>query len=169
LQAYETEAGADWVQPDSPHSTDDIRRTRHVVSGPLSFTKGKQAQAMGLSATASYRGRRGKSRELYGRLHRRGQETAGVSGCRSIVGGPHLLGWNSMSAERKCKLFWEDPTRFYARSSLKLERIDRHAIPHRNGGRAASLMSRRVAQFISCNGGPHVARGWDRPFVGQSQ
>jgi hypothetical protein len=29
-----------------------------------------------------------------------------------------VLGWNSMKAERKQKLFWDNPVRFYARSGL---------------------------------------------------
>jgi 2-methylisocitrate lyase-like PEP mutase family enzyme len=41
LRAYETEAGVDWVQLESPHSTDEIAQARKVVAGPLSFMKGK--------------------------------------------------------------------------------------------------------------------------------
>jgi len=41
LQAYETDAGTDWVQLESPHSTDEIKRARAAVRGPLSFMKGK--------------------------------------------------------------------------------------------------------------------------------
>ena len=41
LKAYETEAGVDWVQLESPHSEDEIRRARAAVKGPLSFMKGK--------------------------------------------------------------------------------------------------------------------------------
>lgn len=41
LRAYETEAGVDWVQIESPHSTDEIAQARKVVAGPLSFMKGK--------------------------------------------------------------------------------------------------------------------------------
>src|SRR5262252_8779882 len=41
LQAYEREAGVDWVQLESPHTTDEIRRARTAVEGPLSFMKGK--------------------------------------------------------------------------------------------------------------------------------
>src|ERR1700692_3871612 len=33
LAAYEAEAGVDWVQLESPHSTDDIRLARQAVSG----------------------------------------------------------------------------------------------------------------------------------------
>ncbi len=41
LQAYESEAGVDWVQLESPHSIEEIERARSVVSGPFSFMKGK--------------------------------------------------------------------------------------------------------------------------------
>ncbi len=41
LTAYETVAGVDWVQLESPHSPDEIRMARQAVSGPLSFMKGK--------------------------------------------------------------------------------------------------------------------------------
>jgi 2-methylisocitrate lyase-like PEP mutase family enzyme len=48
LTAYETEAGVDWVQLESPHSTEDISRARQVVSGPLSFMKGKLPRYLSL-------------------------------------------------------------------------------------------------------------------------
>jgi 2-methylisocitrate lyase-like PEP mutase family enzyme len=41
LQAYRKEAGVDWVQLESPHSVDEIKRARAAVEGPLSFMKGK--------------------------------------------------------------------------------------------------------------------------------
>jgi 2-methylisocitrate lyase-like PEP mutase family enzyme len=41
LAAYETEAGVDWVQLESPHSPEEIAMARKAVSGPLSFMKGK--------------------------------------------------------------------------------------------------------------------------------
>jgi 2-methylisocitrate lyase-like PEP mutase family enzyme len=43
LQAYRKEAGVDWVQLESPHSVDEIRRARAAaaVEGPFSFMKGK--------------------------------------------------------------------------------------------------------------------------------
>ena len=41
LSAYEKEAGVDWVQFESPHSIDEIRRARAAVKGTLSFMKGK--------------------------------------------------------------------------------------------------------------------------------
>jgi len=40
LAAYER-AGVDWVQLESPHSTDEIREARRAVKGVLSFMKGK--------------------------------------------------------------------------------------------------------------------------------
>jgi 2-methylisocitrate lyase-like PEP mutase family enzyme len=41
LEIYEREAGVDWVQLESPHSTEEIARARAVVKGPFSFMKGK--------------------------------------------------------------------------------------------------------------------------------
>ncbi len=41
LQAYEQEAGVDWVQFESPHSTEELVQARAVVKGPMSFMKGK--------------------------------------------------------------------------------------------------------------------------------
>ena len=41
LSAYEKEAGVDWVQLESPHSPEEIAQARKVVTGPLSFMKGK--------------------------------------------------------------------------------------------------------------------------------
>ena len=41
LQAYERDAGVDWVQFESPHSEDEIRRARAAVKGTLSFMRGK--------------------------------------------------------------------------------------------------------------------------------
>jgi 2-methylisocitrate lyase-like PEP mutase family enzyme len=41
LQAYETEAGVDWVQLESPHSVEEIKLARAAVKGPFSFMKGK--------------------------------------------------------------------------------------------------------------------------------
>src|SRR5271166_4416805 len=48
LAAYETEAGVDWVQLESPHSQDEIRMARKAVSGPLSFMKGKLPRYLSL-------------------------------------------------------------------------------------------------------------------------
>jgi 2-methylisocitrate lyase-like PEP mutase family enzyme len=48
LRAYESEAGVDWVQFESPHSEDEIRRARSVVSGPFSFMKGQLPRYLGL-------------------------------------------------------------------------------------------------------------------------
>lgn len=41
LRAYRNEAGADWVQLESPHSQEEIKRARAAVEGPFSFMKGK--------------------------------------------------------------------------------------------------------------------------------
>src|SRR5437762_2252172 len=41
LGAYQRDAGVDWVQFESPHSTDEIRQARSAVKGVLSFMKGK--------------------------------------------------------------------------------------------------------------------------------
>jgi 2,3-dimethylmalate lyase len=41
LNAYREVAGVDWVQLESPHSPDEIKLARAVVSCPLSFMKGK--------------------------------------------------------------------------------------------------------------------------------
>jgi 2-methylisocitrate lyase-like PEP mutase family enzyme len=48
LKAYESEAGVDWVQLESPHSVDEIRQARAAVKGPLSFMKGKLPRHLGL-------------------------------------------------------------------------------------------------------------------------
>jgi 2-methylisocitrate lyase-like PEP mutase family enzyme len=49
LQAYESVAGVDWVQFESPHSTDEIRQVRAAVKGPLSFMKGKMPRYLSLA------------------------------------------------------------------------------------------------------------------------
>jgi 2,3-dimethylmalate lyase len=41
LKAYKEDAGVDWVQLESPHSTEEIIAARAAVKGPLSFMKGK--------------------------------------------------------------------------------------------------------------------------------
>jgi 2-methylisocitrate lyase-like PEP mutase family enzyme len=41
LVLYETEGGCDWVQFESPHSVDEVRRARAEVKGPLSAMRGK--------------------------------------------------------------------------------------------------------------------------------
>src|SRR5690348_3439461 len=41
LNAYQTEAGCDWVQFESPHDVEEIKRARAVVPGAFSFMKGK--------------------------------------------------------------------------------------------------------------------------------
>jgi 2-methylisocitrate lyase-like PEP mutase family enzyme len=48
MEAYEKEAGVDWVQLESPHSVEEIKRARAVVSGPFSFMKGKLGRYLGL-------------------------------------------------------------------------------------------------------------------------
>jgi 2-methylisocitrate lyase-like PEP mutase family enzyme len=48
LKAYREDAGVDWVQLESPHSTDEIKRARAVVDGPFSFMKGKLGRYLGL-------------------------------------------------------------------------------------------------------------------------
>jgi 2-methylisocitrate lyase-like PEP mutase family enzyme len=41
LRAYREDAGVDWVQLESPHSSEEIAKAREVVDGPFSFMKGK--------------------------------------------------------------------------------------------------------------------------------
>jgi 2-methylisocitrate lyase-like PEP mutase family enzyme len=41
LSLYETEAGCDWVQFESPHSTEEIQQARAAVKGTLSAMRGK--------------------------------------------------------------------------------------------------------------------------------
>ena len=48
LAAYEQEAGVDWVQLESPHSTAEIEQARSAVKGPFSFMKGKLPRFLGL-------------------------------------------------------------------------------------------------------------------------
>jgi 2-methylisocitrate lyase-like PEP mutase family enzyme len=48
LKAYREIAGVDWVQLESPHSTDEIRLARASVKGPFSFMKGKLPRYLGL-------------------------------------------------------------------------------------------------------------------------
>jgi 2-methylisocitrate lyase-like PEP mutase family enzyme len=47
LKAYREEAGVDWVQLESPHSPDEIKRARSAVEGPFSFMKGKLGRYLG--------------------------------------------------------------------------------------------------------------------------
>ena len=57
LKAYKEDAGVDWVQLESPHSIQEIKRARAVIDGPFSFMKGKlphylsleQHQALGVN------------------------------------------------------------------------------------------------------------------------
>lgn len=48
LRAYREEARVDWVQLESPHSIEEIRRARAVVSGPFSFMRGKMPRNLSL-------------------------------------------------------------------------------------------------------------------------
>jgi 2,3-dimethylmalate lyase len=48
LRAYQTEAGVDWVQFESPHDVEEIKRARAVVPGVFSFMKGKMPRYLGL-------------------------------------------------------------------------------------------------------------------------
>lgn len=48
LALYEQEAGVDWVQFESPHSVEEIRRARAAVVGPFSFMKGRLPRYLGL-------------------------------------------------------------------------------------------------------------------------
>jgi 2-methylisocitrate lyase-like PEP mutase family enzyme len=48
LKAYREAAGVDWVQLESPHSVEEIKRARAAVEGPFSFMKGKLPRYLGL-------------------------------------------------------------------------------------------------------------------------
>jgi 2-methylisocitrate lyase-like PEP mutase family enzyme len=48
LKAYREEAKVDWVQLESPHSTDEIKLARAAVEGPFSFMKGQLGRYLGL-------------------------------------------------------------------------------------------------------------------------
>jgi 2-methylisocitrate lyase-like PEP mutase family enzyme len=48
LRAYERDGGVDWVQLESPHSEDEIRRARAAVKGTLSFMRGKLPRYLSL-------------------------------------------------------------------------------------------------------------------------
>jgi 2,3-dimethylmalate lyase len=48
LTAYREVAQVDWVQLESPHSTDEIRLARAAVDGPFSFMRGKLGRYLGL-------------------------------------------------------------------------------------------------------------------------
>jgi 2-methylisocitrate lyase-like PEP mutase family enzyme len=41
LNGYKEQAGVDWVQLESPHSTEEIKLARAALKGPFSFMKGK--------------------------------------------------------------------------------------------------------------------------------
>ena len=48
LRTYERDGGVDWVQLESPHSEDEIRRARAAVKGTLSFMRGKLPRYLSL-------------------------------------------------------------------------------------------------------------------------
>jgi 2-methylisocitrate lyase-like PEP mutase family enzyme len=48
LKAYKQEAGVDWVQLESPHSVEEVKRARAMVDGPFSFMKGKMQRYLTL-------------------------------------------------------------------------------------------------------------------------
>src|SRR3984893_1577620 len=48
LKAYKEDAGVDWVQLESPHSTDEIKQARALVKGPFSFLKGQLPRFLSL-------------------------------------------------------------------------------------------------------------------------
>src|ERR1700733_4113245 len=48
LAAYQSQAGVDWVQLESPHSVEEIAHARRRVSGPLSFMRGKLPRYLSL-------------------------------------------------------------------------------------------------------------------------
>jgi len=48
LKAYQTEAGVDWVQFESPHDSEEIKRARAAVPGVMSFMKGKMPRYLSL-------------------------------------------------------------------------------------------------------------------------
>lgn len=48
LKVYKEDAGVDWVQLKSPHSTDEIKQARALVKGPFSFMKGKLPRYLSL-------------------------------------------------------------------------------------------------------------------------
>jgi 2-methylisocitrate lyase-like PEP mutase family enzyme len=48
LQAYRADAGVDWVQFESPHTVEEIKRARAAVEGPFSFMKGKLPRYLSL-------------------------------------------------------------------------------------------------------------------------
>jgi 2-methylisocitrate lyase-like PEP mutase family enzyme len=48
LRLYETDGGADWVQFESPHSTDEIKQARAAVKGTLSAMRGKLPKTLNM-------------------------------------------------------------------------------------------------------------------------
>jgi 2-methylisocitrate lyase-like PEP mutase family enzyme len=53
LRAYRKQAGVDWVQLESPHSTDEIKKARAAIKGPFSFMKGKLPHYLSLEEHAA--------------------------------------------------------------------------------------------------------------------
>lgn len=49
LRLYEKDGGVDWVQFEAPHSIEEIKRARRVVSGPFSAMKGQLPRALSLA------------------------------------------------------------------------------------------------------------------------
>src|SRR5437773_10456430 len=48
LKAYRAAAGGDWVQLESPHSVDGIKRAREAGAGPFSVMRGERGRYLGL-------------------------------------------------------------------------------------------------------------------------
>jgi 2-methylisocitrate lyase-like PEP mutase family enzyme len=48
LKIYKEDAGVDWVQLESPHSIEEIKRARALIDGPFSFMKGKLPRYLSL-------------------------------------------------------------------------------------------------------------------------
>jgi 2-methylisocitrate lyase-like PEP mutase family enzyme len=44
MKSYVSDAGVDWVQMESPHSIEEVKRARAAITGPFSFMKGKLLQ-----------------------------------------------------------------------------------------------------------------------------
>jgi len=48
MQAYQQQAGVDWVQFESPHSVEEIKAARTAIEGPFSFMRGKLGRYLDL-------------------------------------------------------------------------------------------------------------------------
>jgi len=53
LRLYEEEAKVDWVQFESPHSVEEVKRARAVVKGPLSAMRGKLPKTLTIEEHAA--------------------------------------------------------------------------------------------------------------------